>query len=105
MTVPAGSIVIRQDEVGDNIYLMQEGSVGIYRGEVEPPQFQAVLQAPTVFGEMAIVNEGRIRSANVKATSNLLLLAVPIPLFVPILRRVPRLKENLLNLVAERSIN
>ncbi|MGO8792155.1 MAG: EAL domain-containing protein [Terriglobia bacterium] len=104
MTVPAGSIVIRQDEVGDNIYLMQEGSVGIYRGEVEPPQFQAVLQAPTVFGEMAIVNEGRIRSANVKATNNLLLLAVPIPLFVPILRRVPRLKENLLNLVAERSI-
>ena len=72
--------------------------------KVDPPHFLAVLQAPTVFGEMAIVNQGRIRTANVKAISQLLLLAIPIPLFVPLLRRVPRLKENLLNLISERSI-
>lgn len=104
MTVPAGNIVIRQDEAGDNIYLMEEGSVGIYRGSNDPPRFLALLQAPTVFGEMAIMNEERVRTANVKAISDLRLLAVPIPLFIPILRRFPRLKENLLNLVAERSI-
>jgi CRP-like cAMP-binding protein len=104
MAVPAGCVIIRQDEVGDNIYLLQEGAVGIYRGESEPARFLAVLQAPTVFGEMAIMNEDRIRTANVNAMSDLRFLAIPIPLFVPMLRRIPRLKENLLNLVAERSI-
>jgi diguanylate cyclase (GGDEF)-like protein len=104
MTVPAVSVIIRQEEVGDKIYLLQEGSVGIYRGESDPPRFLGMLQAPTVFGEMAIVNPERIRTANVKALSNLRLLAISIPLFDPLLRRFPRLKENLLNLVAERSI-
>jgi diguanylate cyclase (GGDEF)-like protein len=104
MTVPAGRVIIRQEDVGDKIYLMQEGSVGIYRAESDPPSFLAVLQAPTVFGEMAIVNQERIRTANVKALSNLRLLAISIPLFDPLLRRIPRLRENLLNLVAERSI-
>jgi hypothetical protein len=104
MTAPAGSVIIRQDEVGDRIYLLQEGSVGVYRGESDPPRFLAVLQAPTVFGEMAILNTERVRTANVKALSNLRLLAIPILLFNALLRRIPRLKENLLNLVAERSI-
>jgi diguanylate cyclase (GGDEF)-like protein len=104
MTVLAGSVIIRQEQVGDKIYLMQEGTVGIYRGESDPPRFLAVLQAPTVFGEMAILNQERIRTANVKAMTNLRLLAIPIPLFDPLLRRFPRLRENLLNLVAERSI-
>jgi diguanylate cyclase (GGDEF)-like protein len=104
MAVAAGSLIIRQDEEGDKVYLLQEGSVGVYRGESDPPRFLAVLQAPTVFGEMAIVNAERIRTANVKALSNLRLLAIPISLLDSLLRRMPRLKENLLNLVAERSI-
>jgi diguanylate cyclase (GGDEF)-like protein len=104
MSVPAGSVIIRQEEEGDNVYLMQEGSVGIYRGESDPPRFLAVLQAPTVFGEMAILNEGRLRTANAKAMTNLRLLAVPIPSLDPLLRRFPRVRENLLNLVDERLI-
>ena len=88
---------------GDKVYLMLEGSAGIYRGESEPPSFLAVLQAPTVFGEMAIVSQGHIRTANVKALSNLRLLAISIPLLEPLLHRFPRLRENLQNLVAERT--
>jgi diguanylate cyclase (GGDEF)-like protein len=103
LTVPSGSIVIRQDMVGDTVYLMLEGSAGVYRGEGNPSRFLAVLQAPTVFGEMAIVSEGHIRTANVKALSNLRLLTIPIPLFEPLLRHFPQLNENLQNLVAERT--
>jgi diguanylate cyclase (GGDEF)-like protein len=102
--IPAGDVIIRQDEVGDKLYLMQEGSVGIYRGRSDPPSFLAILQAPNVFGEMAILTQGRVRTANVKALSNLRLLAIPITSLDPLLRGIPRLKENLLNLVAERSI-
>ena len=104
MTIPAGSIIIHEGQAGDKVYLMQEGSVGIYRGEGDPPRLLAVPQAPTVFGEMAILSQGRIRTANVKAISPLRLLAIPIPAFDPLLRRMPRLKENLLNLISERSI-
>jgi len=102
MTVPAGEVVIRQDQVGDTVYLMLEGSASIYRGEGEPSHLLTVLQAPTVFGEMAILNQGHLRSANVKALSNLRLLAIPIPLLDPLLRGFPRLRENLQNLVAGR---
>jgi diguanylate cyclase (GGDEF)-like protein len=104
LTVPSGSVVIRQDQVGDTVYLLLEGSAGVYKGEIEPPRFLAVLQAPTVFGEMAIVNQGHIRTANVKALSNLHLLAISIALLEPLLRRFPRLQENLQNLIAERLI-
>jgi EAL domain-containing protein (putative c-di-GMP-specific phosphodiesterase class I) len=104
MAFPAGSVVIHQEEVGAQVYLMQEGSVGIYRGESDPPHYLAVLRAPTVFGEMAIINQGRIRTANVKAITNLRLLSMPIALFDPLLRRFPRLRENLMNLVDERLV-
>jgi EAL domain-containing protein (putative c-di-GMP-specific phosphodiesterase class I) len=102
ITVPAGSVVIRQGDVGDKIYLMQEGTAGIYRGESDPPNFLAVLEAPTVFGEMAIVNQEHIRTANVKAISNLRLLAIPIPFLDPLFRRFPLLRENMQSLVAQR---
>jgi diguanylate cyclase (GGDEF)-like protein len=103
-TVPAGHVVIHQDQVGDTVYLMQEGSAGIYRGDGDPLRYLAVLQAPTVFGEMAVINQGHIRTANVKAMSNMRLLAIPIPLLDPLLSRIPRLRENLQNLVAERMV-
>ena len=79
-----------------------EGSAAIYRGEGDPSHLLTVLQAPTVFGEMAILNQGHLRSANVKALSDLRLLAIPIPLLDPLLRAFPRLRENLQNLVAGR---
>ena len=101
-TVPAGDVVIQQNQVGDTVYLMMEGSAAIYRGEGVPSHLLTVLQAPTVFGEMAILNQGHLRSANVKALSDLRLLAIPIPLLDPLLRTFPRLRENLQNLVAGR---
>jgi diguanylate cyclase (GGDEF)-like protein len=101
-TVLAGDVIIRQDQVGDTVFLMMEGSAAIYRGEGDPSHLLTVLQAPTVFGEMAILNQGHLRSANVKALSDLRLLAIPIPLLDPLLRGFPRLRENLQNLVAGR---
>ena len=102
MTILAGDVIIRQDQVGDTVFLMLEGSAAIYRGEGDPSHLLTVLQAPTVFGEMAILNQGHLRSANVKALSDLRLLAIPIPLLDPLLRGFPRLRENLQNLVAGR---
>ena len=46
VTVQSGAILIRQGQVGRDVYLLEEGSVGIYRGEAAPSQFLVVLQPP-----------------------------------------------------------
>lgn len=102
MTVQAGEVLIHQDQVGETVFLMLEGSAAIYRGDGDPSHLLTVLQAPTVFGEMAILNQGHLRSANVKALSNLRLLTMPISRLDPLLRGFPRLRENLQNLVSGR---
>lgn len=103
VTVPSGAILIRQGQVGRDVYLLEEGSVGIYRGEAAPSQFLVVLQAPTLFGEMALVDPERIRTASVKALSDLRLLTIPIDSFLSRVKRFPSLKEKLHQLFAERS--
>ena len=109
VNIPSDTVIIRQGLVGDFSYLMEEGSVGIYHGAADNLDFFAVLQAPTVFGEMALVNpdgvaqwEG-IRSASVRSLSNLRVLTFPIIPFRSFLRRLPALKENLAQLLAKRS--
>lgn len=103
VTVRSGAILIRQGQVGKEIYLLEEGSVGIYRGAAAPSQFLVVLQAPTLFGEMALVDPERIRTASVKALSDLRLLTIPIDAFLPRVKLFPSLKEKLHQLFAERS--
>ena len=102
-TIQSGSILIRQGQVGKDVYLLEEGSVGVYRGVSDTPSFLAVLHAPTIFGEMAVLMPERIRTASVKALSNLRMLNIQIDDFLSILRRFPLVKNNLRYLVSERN--
>ena len=102
-TVSSGSILIRQGQVGKDIYLLEEGSVGVYRGESGTPQFLAVLQAPTIFGERVLMDPERIRTASVKALNDLRLLTIQIKDFLSILQRFPSVKQNLRQLLSERN--
>ena len=104
-TVQPGTIIIRQGQVGNEVYLMEEGSVAVYREKNGTSELLAVLNAPTVFGEMAIVNSERVRTASVKALSNLRLLTIPVTLLVPFLGRFPTLRDKLRRLVAERLVS
>jgi diguanylate cyclase (GGDEF)-like protein len=101
--VESGAVIIREGQVGDFAYLMEEGSVGIYKGDNGDSDFIAVLHASAVFGEMALVNPEGIRTASVKALSDLRLLTFPIIPCLSFLRRFPAMKQNLLRLIAERS--
>ena len=103
LSVKPGSTVIRQGQVGTEIYLMEEGSVSIYRelnGAIQP---LVELEAPAVFGEMAIVNPERIRTASVKALSDSRVLTIHIGDFRALLRRFPELKTRLQQLIAQRT--
>ena len=103
LEVPSGSILIQQGQVGKDVYLMEEGSVKVYRGQADSPKVQAVLEAPAIVGEMALLDKERIRTSSVVALNNLRLLSVPIGTFLVFVGVYPSLKERLRRLVDSRS--
>ena len=102
-TVQSGSILIWQGQVGKDVYLLEEGSVGVYRGESGTPPFLAVLQASTILGERVLMDPERIRTASVKALNDLRLLTIQINDFLSILQRFPLVKQNLRQLLSKRN--
>jgi len=102
LRVPAGSTLIRQGQVGEDVFLLEQGTVQVYRGQIETPRVIAVLEAPVVIGEMALLDPERIRTSSVAALSDLRLLSISIDAFLLFLRGFPHLKESLLHLVDSR---
>ena len=102
-TVPSGSVLIREGQVGTDVFLLEEGVVNVYRGETSAAGILANLQAPTLFGERALVDPERIRTASVEAASDLRLLTIRINAFLSILQSFPLAKENLRQLLAARA--
>ena len=101
--VPSGTVFIRQGQVGKEVYLLEEGSVRVFRGDATAPQVLAVLQAPIVIGEMALADPERIRTSSVVSVSDLRLLSVPINTFLIFVRAFPSVKEKLRQVLAARS--
>jgi CRP-like cAMP-binding protein len=74
---PTGTVIFRQGELGDKLYLILEGRVRISRmvpgvGE----EALAILNAGDVFGEMALLDEAP-RSADARAHEGCKLLSIP----------------------------
>ena len=99
---PAGAVIIQQGQVGKEVYLLEEGSVRVYRGETGTDGFLIDLQAPTLFGETALLDPERIRTASVKALSDVRMLTIQISAFLSILLSFPSVKENLRQMIASR---
>ena len=101
MEVAPENILIQEGQVGKEVYLLESGSVRVFRGEAASPQ-DRVLESPTILGEMAMADPERIRTLSVVAVSNLRLLAIPIDTFLVFVRSCPSLKERLRKLIAVR---
>jgi len=73
---PPDTVILREGEVSDSIFLISLGSVQVMlRGTGGPLRSLAILQAGEIFGEMAVL-ERRPRSATVVAREQCLLLEV-----------------------------
>jgi len=83
--------------------LLEEGSVQVYRGEASSPNIQAVLHAPTILGEMAMVDPERIRTSSIVSLRDLRLFSIPIGTFLIFVRAYPSVKEKLRQVMAARS--
>ena len=61
-----GEVIVRQGEMGDCMYVIQEGRVEVLREEGGKEQHLMFLEQGEFFGEMAVV-EREVRSATVRA--------------------------------------
>lgn len=98
----SGNTLIQEGQVGKDVYLLESGSVRVFRGEAASLQDCAVLESPTILGEMAMADPERIRTVSVVAESKLRLLSIPIDTFLVFVRSYPILKERLGQLIALR---
>ena len=101
--VSSGTVLIQQGQVGKEVYLLEEGSVQVYRGEASSPNIQAVLDAPTIIGEMAMVDPEHIRTSSIVSLRDLRLFSIPIGTFLIFVRVYPSVKEKLRQVIAARS--
>jgi CRP/FNR family cyclic AMP-dependent transcriptional regulator len=100
--VASGTLIIRQGQVGDDVYMLEDGLIDVYREKRGEVQMLALIDSRTVFGEMALVNQERIRTANVKALTELKLLAVSVEDMRGFLRRFPMLNQELRSILTQR---
>lgn len=99
---PQGSVILREGEFGDSIFLIGSGSVQVFlRGTEGQPIPLAILGAEEFFGEMAVL-EQRPRSATVTARENCRLLEVRGEEFLKLLEAHPDIRSKVRAKMRER---
>lgn len=73
--VSTGEVVFREDEFGDEMYLVRSGQVSIHQEQGEGPALIEVVKTGGYFGEMAIIDDlPRTASATADVDTSLLVL-------------------------------
>jgi CRP-like cAMP-binding protein len=96
--VPAGTVLARAGQSGDQFFLILDGSA---RVDV-PPRKRAKLKPGDYFGEMSLLDGGP-RSATVTADTPLRLLVIQRRDFATLLREAPDLTQSLLATLSRRA--
>lgn len=101
-----GEIVVRQGEVGDCMYTLQEGRLEVLTGgsDGRAEVRIGVMEVGAVFGEMAIF-EKEVRSATVRALGPARVLTIDKKTFLRRVQEDPSLAFNLLRLMSQRIRN
>lgn len=97
----AGEIIVRQESMGDNFYLILDGKVGVYvqvNGEI---RHVADLSKNQSFGEKALLEPSGVRMATVIASIPTNTLLISKEVFQEMLEKIPYLSVEL-GLVANR---
>ena len=101
-TYPKNSMIILEEEFGDTVFAICEGTVKITRVNDEGKEVILALLGPgEIFGEMAII-DGESRSANALAQENCILLAFPQNEFLKILKTYFEVSFSLMGELARR---
>ena len=94
--VPAGQVIIRQDEIGRSLYIISEGSVSITRTTPDGHRVElAEVRRGEVLGELSALDAGP-RSADATATQNCQLLVLHREKFLEFVQNEPQAAITLL---------
>jgi CRP/FNR family cyclic AMP-dependent transcriptional regulator len=98
---PAGAVLFREGDPGNEMYVVQSGEIEISRFIGDGEQVLAVLPAGEFFGEMAIVND-RPRSATATVRSEARLLVIDGLTFEAMLRAKTEIAVRMIKAMAGR---
>ena len=96
-----GEAIIRQGEVGDCMYVIQEGQVEVVVEEDDKEVRLMVLDTGELFGEMAIV-ERQVRMATVRALGQARVLTIDQKGFLRRIHEDPSLAWNVVQTMSRR---
>jgi len=99
---PPDTVILREGEVSDSVFLLSSGSVQVTLGGTRGPRRSlAILQTGEIFGEMAVL-ERKPRSATVVAREKCLLLEIAGEEIRKLLESHPEMKVKLYTEVRDR---
>jgi len=96
-----GQFIVHQGEVGNCMYVIQQGEVEIIHQEGDHEVQLRVLHQGDVFGEMAIF-EKEVRSASVRACGQAQVLTIEKRTFLRRVKEDPTLAFNILKVMSQR---
>lgn len=99
--VDSGKVIFKEGEPGDQMYIIQDGSVRISKSIAGKEHILAVLSKGDFFGEMAIVNQAS-RSATATAVGTVKLLAFNREGFISMIEKNARIALSIIDKLCRR---
>ena len=96
-----GEVIVRQGEMGDCMFIIQEGTAEVLQRKEDKEYCLAVLSEGDCFGEMALF-EKEVRSATVRARGDVRVLTVDKRLFLRRVHEDPSLAYTILQKMSHR---
>ena len=96
-----GELVIRQGEVGDCMYVIQEGQVEVFIQEGDKEVQLAILNEGEFFGEMALIDR-EVRTASVRARGLVRLITIDKKNFLRNIHEDPAIALRLAEVLSRR---
>ncbi len=104
ISMESGSVVFREGDVGDAVYLIREGRTDVYRTVEGERKLVAILAGGQYFGEMSLISD-EARNATVECAMDTDLVRISRADFLRIVEREPEMMKELREVYTERRKN
>ena len=99
-----GEVIVKQGEVGDCMYIIQDGTADVIRNEEGEATVVDTMESGELFGEMAIV-ENTVRSSTVRARGTVRAITIDRKTFMRRIQEDPSLAISVLEVLCHRVRN
>lgn len=100
-TYQPGETIVRQGEIGDCMYVIQEGDVDVLKEENGSETIVDTMHSGEIFGEMAIIDR-TVRSSTVRASSEARIMTIDKRTFLRRIQEDPSLALTILKAMSQR---